>query len=1747
MEPAAILAVVVKARGVAATNAELRTVQGTLEKTEAASVAMGRGMVSAGKKTTAAGKFMTKGVTTPLLAIAAASTAMSLKFNRDMSLIQTQAGASAKETAYLKKEVLGLSEASKFGPDEVAEALFRVRSAGFKGAKGLAVLKRGMQLATLGNSNLEMTTKALTGAAKSLDLEGSKAMKHLAAEMNATVGTGDMRMEELQDALSTGVLPAFVQAGMGMRDYASALTVMTDRNVPAQVASTRLRTAITMLIPHSKKAEEALEGVGIKSEDLATIMRSKGLPAAIEFLAKHLDSLSKNKQNRIMIEAFGGAKSSATIEMLVQNWQELFEKQKLVGEGIGKYNHQLKVAEENPLVELQKAWSTIQVALVKIGEVIVPIVVPAFIKVAHVIGHVVDAFAKLPPGTQKSIVYIGFLVAAIGPLLTLFGFMMRKSGELILWLERNNMALGSNAAMAEEATVANSELAVSYDAVAASAEAAAAAQATAAADAKIGQMSMLMPSAGAGGQLSLLGTTPMAAAAPAEAAVGAEAGAAGGVAAGGFASGLASMLPAALAAAGVINILSSVLGGDSKGALFKVGGAAAGAIAGGLIGGLPGALIGGGLGSILGGFIGKLFGGHVARPMQDEMMAQAQHARDAAKSQRAAADELVQAEDQVTQANKRHHQSTRRVTQAHRELNHAIKQFGPSSHQAREAELALAHAQHRDAQTAHEAKRAHQLAGNALKLYRHETTITIAAEKQRLPSLDAQIKHMSHKYESEEHNYALLRRLVKKENVAAEVRRNISKTVAEAGEKAGHKFAAGLQKMTPVQATLGKHLHGLENRFNSLPKVTQNSTQQMVHDFTHMGDIFGQKTKTATEDSRTWYRETNHGVVLVKGNLSKFAKELGISKAEFHSSITGGGKKGKGHQLGGMVVPGGGTGDKVPLTAMVEPGEIVHVLNSRASKDRKKLGALEHINQEVPRFPHRKFAEGGNMAAAMATASNIDSQHFPYVWGGGHGGFSGPYDCSGAVSAVLHAGGWLDKPMVSGELANFGAAGPGPITIYANAVHTFMKIAGKFFGTSGSNPGGGAGFFPTSVGEGEANEGDSGGKFQVRHPTGAVMAALAKVAFSGPPGELGSTGAKSVGDAQAAAEKWAKAHTPGQWGGGDAALMGPGRIVGASTYGGPADHVSGTVGASGVSLPGKMAFAELMMGKALGDLPFGAKLRISRGGKSVIGEKLDIGLGGGAVDGHSRDIDLWYQTAEALGLPNAWLGLVKVQNMQKAMQGGLLGMASGGSTKDGKTKAKQDPIAKSIGNVLQGLRAGKHLPKYQGKLAKLKRHIDAIGLNDKQLGRLQTLEDMTGDVSKYEEFASNASTLTTESEEGVVNQGKFKGRTEGEWLNEQLGALLRLRSRVAGEYGIEAPELPKLKKLLKEANQRLHAVKKAIREAEKKKQEIEKQVKEIERAQKESKTKLEKELGEVEHRLSAAEKAKNPNKGELATLRGEVHAKKEAISGNDKHAQEEIHKLNDQVHRIEGEQKDRHRVESALTGTIIPSLTGKKESVAQLLEGIKGEAGEVEGRGQHISFSGLQLIQGAGGSLGDIGNPPPIGTVGGEIFTVQNRLREIQEDAEKASGVGASGESESESEAKQIAEQLAEEWRKRYLVSQSQYAVLSAMPSVSAIAAPAAPYAGAYAKGGVVMAEVGEKGREVVAVPQGSRVIPSHEAQAALKEGGDINFEHVEFHEAEQKVVGRANGKPFEKDVRRVTRKDTLKSMSRTPGGRGIR
>jgi cell wall-associated NlpC family hydrolase len=116
-------------------------------------------------------------------------------------------------------------------------------------------------------------------------------------------------------------------------------------------------------------------------------------------------------------------------------------------------------------------------------------------------------------------------------------------------------------------------------------------------------------------------------------------------------------------------------------------------------------------------------------------------------------------------------------------------------------------------------------------------------------------------------------------------------------------------------------------------------------------------------------------------------------------------------------------------------------------------------------------ATAGSAPAQVQAMTNMANSLVgkPYVYGGGHSGW-GPqsgYDCSGFVSAVLHAGGYLSQPVDTTALPSQAGMESGPgqyVTVYDRALpgqsgHVIIEINGQFYESGGSHGawGGGGG------------------------------------------------------------------------------------------------------------------------------------------------------------------------------------------------------------------------------------------------------------------------------------------------------------------------------------------------------------------------------------------------------------------------------------------------------------------------------------------------------------------------------------------------------------------------------------------------------------------------------------------------------------------------------------------------------------------
>ena len=157
----------------------------------------------------------------------------------------------------------------------------------------------------------------------------------------------------------------------------------------------------------------------------------------------------------------------------------------------------------------------------------------------------------------------------------------------------------------------------------------------------------------------------------------------------------------------------------------------------------------------------------------------------------------------------------------------------------------------------------------------------------------------------------------------------------------------------------------------------------------------------------------------------------------------------------------------------------LHKLEARAAAQAARAAAAGNANVggiAVDTGGMVQAPAGAPPAVAEVIAAGNAIATLPYIYGGGHASFhANGYDCSGSVSYALAAAGLVSSPMVSGDFENWGDPGPGRwITVYANADHVWMTVAGWRFDT-------------VALAESGTRWSQGGGEFSgfvVRHPPG---------------------------------------------------------------------------------------------------------------------------------------------------------------------------------------------------------------------------------------------------------------------------------------------------------------------------------------------------------------------------------------------------------------------------------------------------------------------------------------------------------------------------------------------------------------------------------------------------------------------------------------------------------------------------------------
>ncbi len=374
------------------------------------------------EKATATGRKLTRGVTAPLIAVGGLSIKAAADFEASMTKIQSLVGLSAETVQGFEQDVRRLAGTTAQAPKDLADAMFFITSAGLRGAAATETLEAAAKAAAVGLGDTatiaDLATSALNAYGES-NISATKATD----VMVAAVREGKLEASELAGSMGR-VLPIASAMGVQFEEVGAAFAALSRTGTNAAEAATQVRGILASLLRPSVQAEKALKGMGLSSEGLRKQIKDEGLLATLKTLSEEFAG-----NEAAAASVFGNIRAlSGVMDLMganVATTEQIFAN---MTDTTGALDQAFDATSETAAFKLSQAMANIQQALIDLGNVLIPIVVPVLENLSGIVKTLASGFSNLPGPLKATASAMLGVSAAAGPMMLIAG-KMTAGGE----------------------------------------------------------------------------------------------------------------------------------------------------------------------------------------------------------------------------------------------------------------------------------------------------------------------------------------------------------------------------------------------------------------------------------------------------------------------------------------------------------------------------------------------------------------------------------------------------------------------------------------------------------------------------------------------------------------------------------------------------------------------------------------------------------------------------------------------------------------------------------------------------------------------------------------------------------------------------------------------------------------------------------------------------------------------------------------------------------------------------------------------------------------------------------------------------------------------------------------------------------------------------------------------------------------------------------------------------------------------
>ena len=328
------------------------------------------------------GRGLSLGVTAPLAAIGVSSFKVAADFELAMKKVKAVSGATGAEFDKLEKNALDLGKSTVFSASSIAELQLEMAKLGLSSDEIVKATDSTLALAQAFGNDLGPTAETVVKTINQFGLQADEAGR-VADVMATAFGASALDLEKFAGSMGN-VAPIAKEFGFSLEETTALLGVLANNGIEGTDAGTKLKMAFSQL---------AAEGVNVKDTFTAIINGSITYKDAIDLLGKRAAILSP---------IFG------------KNTDELGELGKELLTAEGRAKSMSKEMDDSAKGGIAAMQSALEGAQIQIGNALAPVVLDIINKITEM----AQAFGNLSKETQKTIVKVGALAAALGPLLS---------------------------------------------------------------------------------------------------------------------------------------------------------------------------------------------------------------------------------------------------------------------------------------------------------------------------------------------------------------------------------------------------------------------------------------------------------------------------------------------------------------------------------------------------------------------------------------------------------------------------------------------------------------------------------------------------------------------------------------------------------------------------------------------------------------------------------------------------------------------------------------------------------------------------------------------------------------------------------------------------------------------------------------------------------------------------------------------------------------------------------------------------------------------------------------------------------------------------------------------------------------------------------------------------------------------------------------------------------------------------------